>query len=168
MVESTMSEWLISMVESFRNQVMTRENLEPSYGSVIYTELGFGTMEHSGIYLSGGEVIDLSGDGIIRRKSLKEFTSHITTFNHEIYVPCYPDWDGTIGFPDAAYRAWEKVGEGRNYNLVMDNCHQFCAGCLTGDFNNHFNFLWMLKDTVEHEHGEKVLWKKWNWQEKYS
>ncbi|TXK84300.1 lecithin retinol acyltransferase family protein [Paenibacillus sp. N3.4] len=163
-----MSEWLISIVESIRNHTMTRENLEPSYGSVIYTELGFGTMEHSGIYMSDGEVIDLSGNGHIRRVSLKEFTGHITTFNHEIYVPCYPDWDGTISTSMAGYRASEKVGESRNYKLVMDNCHQFCAGCVTGDFENASNFLWMLKDVVQQEHGERVLWKKWDWKTKYN
>lgn len=147
---------------------MTRENLEPSYGSVIYTELGFGTMEHSGIYMSDGEVIDLGGDGRIRRVSLKEFAGHITTFNHEIYVPCYLDWDGTVSTSMAGYRASEKVGESRNYNLIMDNCHQFCAGCVTGNFENASNFLWMLKDVVQQEHGENLLWRKWDWKKQYN
>ncbi|MBT2762407.1 lecithin retinol acyltransferase family protein [Paenibacillus sp. ISL-20] len=163
-----MSEWLISKIESVRNRMMIRENLEPSYGSIIYTELGFGTMEHSGIYMSDGEVIQLNGDGYIRRVSLREFTSHITTFDHEIYVPCYHDYDSTISFPMAGHRAYEMVGQSRSYNLVMDNCHQFCAGCLTGDFDNPNNFLWMLKDSVKSEHGEEILWKKWDWKQKYS
>ncbi|GKU79432.1 lecithin retinol acyltransferase family protein [Paenibacillus sp. L3-i20] len=163
-----MTDWLISTIESIRNRIMTRENLEPSYGSVIYTELGFGSMEHSGIYISDGKVICLGGDGQIRQVTLNEFTGHITTFNHEIYVPCYPDWDGTIGFPEVAYRASDMVGQHRNYNLVMDNCHQFCAGCLIEDSENSINFIWMLKDLVERKHGEKVLWKKWNWKEKYN
>jgi hypothetical protein len=48
-------------------------------------------MEHSGIYIANDEVMDLSGDGRIRRVSLREFTGHITTFNCEIYVPFYLD-----------------------------------------------------------------------------
>lgn len=77
-----MNDWFTSIVESIRNHTMTRENLEPSFGSVIYTELGFGTLEHSGIYISDGEVIDLSGKGHIRRvslKSLQDISQHLTT-----------------------------------------------------------------------------------------
>lgn len=157
------NEWLMEAMDKLRNRKMKRLNLEPSFGSVIYTELGFGLMEHSGIYVSDGEIIDLSGTGNIRKVSFQEFTGHLTTVNHEIYVPCYDDLDSTISFPEAGQRALEIEGNFRNYNLILDNCHQFSAGCLTGDFENSNNFLWMLKDTAKRELGEDIVWKKWDW-----
>ena len=37
----------------------------------------------------------------------------------------------------------------RDYNMVLDNCHQFTSGCLTGDFEKGDNALWMLKTRAE-------------------
>ncbi|MED3501851.1 hypothetical protein [Brevibacillus agri] len=139
------------------------KNIAPSYGSVVYTELGFGIAEHSGIFVGQNSIIHLNGQGVVELVSLEEFTNHITTFNHEIYVPCYSDRDWSIGFPMAVARAYDKLESIRNYNVLLDNCHQFCAGCLTGDFDNSNNFLWMLKDLVRQEHGEAVKWRKWDW-----
>ncbi|SFK75991.1 hypothetical protein SAMN03159341_101447 [Paenibacillus sp. 1_12] len=162
-----MLELLISIVDSIRNEFMERENLEPAFGSVIYTQLGFGSMEHSGIYLLNGEVVELNGDGQIHIVSLKEFTGRLTTFNDDIYVPCYADYDGTIATPGTGGNALEMAGSIRNYNLLIDNCHQFCAGCVTGDFENSSNFLWMLKDVVKEAAGTEVVWKKWNWKKNF-
>ncbi|MNE00608.1 hypothetical protein D3C80_930220 [compost metagenome] len=41
------------------------------------------------------------------------------------------------------------VGQTRSYNFLLDNCHQFTSGCLTGDFENSSNFLWMMKDEAK-------------------
>ncbi|MDR5000430.1 hypothetical protein [Brevibacillus parabrevis] len=141
----------------------TAKNIAPSYGSVVFTELGFGIAEHSGIFVGQNSIIHLNGQGLVERVSLEEFTNHITTFNHEIYVPCYSNRDWSIGFPIAGARATDNLESIRNYNVLLDNCHQFCAGCLTGDFDNANNFLWMLKDLVRKEHGESVTWRKWDW-----
>ncbi|MGM0711914.1 hypothetical protein [Brevibacillus parabrevis] len=139
------------------------KNIAPSYGSIVYTELGFGLTEHSGIFVGQNSIIHLNGQGLIERVSLEEFTGHITTFNHEIYVPCYSDHDWSIGFPLAGARVSDQLESRRNYNVLLDNCHQFCAGCITGDFDNPINFLWMLKNLVGEEHGESVIWRKWDW-----
>lgn len=138
------------------------KSLTPAYGAVVYCELGFGSMEHSGIYIGGNQIVDLDGNGRIKKVSLREFTGHITTFNTEIWIPC--DSDGRpIGLSYAANRAIEMLGEKRNYNLILDNCHQFSSGCITGDFDNADNFLWMLKDTFQKEYGDNVVWKQWKW-----
>ena len=56
------------------------------------------------------------------------------------------------------------VGKSRDYNFIMDNCHQFTSGCLTGDFENADNFLWMLKDTAGEVLGADN-WRLWDREE---
>ncbi|MCA1056964.1 hypothetical protein LCM10_18535 [Rossellomorea aquimaris] len=141
-----------------------KSKVEPSFGSPIYTDLGFGTEGHSGIYVGNNKVVALKGNGEISECSLVDFTSHPTTVHQHIYVPYFTDapyW--SIGFPLAGSRAMAAVGKSRKYHVFMDNCHQFCSGCFTGDFENADNALWMLKDTIAKSHGEAIHWKKWDW-----
>lgn len=145
------------------NTTKSEKKIEPIFGSVIYTALGFGTCEHSGIYVGNQKVIALNGKGDIVENTLEEFTGHLTTFNHEIYFPFDKDYEWAIGFSDAASRAKEMLGKSREYHLLFDNCHQFCAGCLSGDYENARNFLWMLQDDVKEKYGDRVIWKKWDW-----
>ncbi|MEJ2676599.1 MAG: hypothetical protein P8011_15675 [Acidihalobacter sp.] len=66
-----------------------------------------------------------------------------------------------VGSKKTADRAKSAVGKVRDYNFVLDNCHQFSAGCLTGDFDNSCNFLWMLKDETKNELGSDT-WRHWD------
>ncbi|MED3957662.1 hypothetical protein P4605_10030 [Priestia aryabhattai] len=144
-----------------------KSDVEPTFGSIIYTEIGMGISGHSGIYIGEDEVIALNGKGNVIQTTLYEFTDHPTTIHRDIYVPY--DNDGyPFGHPTAAFRAMEMLGSRRRYNLIIDNCHQFCSGCITGNFENANNFLWMLKQTFEKEHVESVNWEKWRWKNKYS
>ena len=43
----------------------------------------------------------------------------------------------------------------------MDNCHQFTAGCLTGNFEEAKNFLWMVKDASAEVLGSDN-WRHWD------
>lgn len=60
--------------------------------------------------------------------------------------------NSAVGSERVANHALSMVGKKRNYNLVMNNCHQFTTGCLTGNFENsskHLTFLKMqAKDTL--------------------
>ncbi|MBK0075557.1 hypothetical protein [Bacillus sp. S56] len=141
----------------------TQKDIEPCFGSPIFTEIGFGISGHSGIYIGKQRVIALNSKGGITENSLEEFTDHITTFNYEICVPYDNKHDWEIGFADAGARAIEKLGQSRNYHVLLDNCHQFTLGCLTGDFENSGNFLWMLKDEVQKKYGDRVVWRRWDW-----
>jgi hypothetical protein len=135
----------------------------PAFGAVVYCELGFGTMDHSGIYVGSSQIIHLEGSGHIRKVGLKGFTAHITTFNPEIWFPCDADSGHAIGFGFAGERALKMLGERRDYNLILDNCHQFSSGCVTSDFENADNFRWTLKHTVEQEYDGNVIWRQWKW-----
>ena len=50
-----------------------RTNLEPGVGAPIYCDLGFNTVEHSGIYVGNNEVVHLNGNGQIEKVSLDGF-----------------------------------------------------------------------------------------------
>jgi hypothetical protein len=128
------------MVESIADNC--RDSVWPVVGSVLYCDLAFGYMEHSGIYIGNREIVHLSGKGKIEIVSPKQFIDGGTACN--IYVSCRDI--RSVGLANVARRAKEMVGASRNYNFIIDNCHQFSAGCLTGDFKNSNNFLWMLKD----------------------
>jgi hypothetical protein len=111
--------------------------------------MAFGFADHSGVYVGDGKVVELSRNCWIQKVSLSEFmdTPALVNTAISIYVSSH---DGRgIGSATIARRALDMVGSRRNYNLLFDNCHQFCSGCVTGNFENSDNFLWMLKDTAK-------------------
>ncbi len=131
-----------------------RDKVTPKIGSIIYCDLAFGYMEHSGVYIGDNKIVHLSGKGRIEVVSAKEFISGTTACN--IYVSCRDSQ--SVGSANVAQRALSQVGQHRNYNFILDNCHQFTAGCLSGCFNNSCNFLWMLKN----ESKKNIFSDSWN------
>ncbi len=142
---------LESIVDNCRDQV------KPQVGSVVYCDLAFGFMDHSGIYIGNNRIVHLSGKGKIEVISPKKFIDGGTACS--IYVSCKET--SSVGSEKVAKRAISALGEYRDYNFILDNCHQFTAGCLNGDFDNSCNFLWMLKD----ESKSKIKsnsWRLWD------
>ncbi|MCU5529332.1 hypothetical protein OCA90_00745 [Bacillus cereus] len=135
----------------------------PSMGAVLYCKLGFGIMEHSGIYVGHNNVMQLDGKGNINNVKFEEFTSNITTHVSTIWFPCDKETGQAISCIDAVDRAYEMFTKKRDYHLLLNNCHQFSSGCLTGDFENADNFLWMLKETLNKKHGKRIEWREWEW-----
>ena len=134
--------------------------VQPVRGSVVYCDLtlGNGIAEHTGIYIGNNEIVHLNRHGFIEAVSPKEFLSGWTTgFN--IYVSC--QGDSAVGCDEAADFAESKIGNTRNYNVFMDNCHQFSAGCLIKDPENYNNFLWFLKDEAKKRLGADN-WRLWD------
>lgn len=134
-----------------------RDRVQPSPGSVVYCDLAFGYMDHSGIYIGNGQIVHLSGRGNIEIVSPRQFIDGGTACN--IYVSCHETW--SVGSEAVAQRAKNMVGRSRDYNFILDNCHQFSAGCLNGNFGNSLNFLWMLKDESKKHMGSNC-WRYWD------
>ena len=139
---------------------LLHENVEPGVGALIYCELF--TAEHSGIYLGNNQIAQLSGKGNIEIVSPAQFTSNITTLDRDIFIPVTRD-GSPIHCKIAAHNARIMIGHKRNYNLLLDNCHQFSAGCITGNFENNDNFLVFAKQSFYDEVGTTVKWKRWKW-----
>ena len=120
----------------------------PEKGSVLYCDLSFGIAEHSDIYVGDNRIVHLNGKGEIAVVSPAAFLSPFAL--QDIYVSCMEN--SAVGSERAANHALSMVGKKRNYNLVMNNCHQFTTGSLTGNFENsskHLTFLKMqAKDTL--------------------
>ena len=140
------------VVDSFRDAIT-----EPVRGSILYTDLLFGTMEHSGIYIGDNKIVELNSDGEVAVVSPQEFISGGTGIN--IYVSCN-DTEPT-GCESVAQRAEQMVGTKKDYHLINDNCHIFSTGCITGDFNNNETFLWMLQQNTQ-EHLGANTWRIWD------
>jgi len=148
-----------NLAKSFFDNVL-RDCVYPVKGSVVYCDLAFGNAEHSGIYIGNNEIVHLDGSGNVEIVDPKEFLNRLDGFNLaiSIYVSC--DGSSAVGGDTIAKRAKKMVGEKRDYNLIFDNCHQFTSGCITGNFENSDNFLWMLKDTAEKEINANT-WRVW-------
>ncbi|KAE9539257.1 lecithin retinol acyltransferase family protein [Ursidibacter maritimus] len=141
--------------ESFVGNVFI-DKVKPKKGSVVYCDLAFGYAEHSGIYVGNNKIVHLNSRGNIEIVSASEFIEGTTALS--IYVSSSNG--KSDGSEPVCRRALRMVGKCRDYNVILDNCHQFTSGCLTGNFENSDNFLWMLKDTTEKILGSDE-WRVW-------
>ena len=91
------------------------------------------------------------------KQSPEEFLDGLTT-GDTIYVSC--QGKSPVGDADVPKRARRKVGHHRDYNVVLNNCHQFTSGCLTGEFENADNLLETLQDTAASVLGADT-WRAW-------
>ncbi|ENX21431.1 MULTISPECIES: lecithin retinol acyltransferase family protein [Acinetobacter] len=139
---------------------LIKGKVTPVRGSVVYCDLTAGRKlaEHSGIYIGDNRIVHLNRHGYIEIISPQQFISGITTGN-EIYVSCEGEWP--VGCDEVADFAESMVGIIRNYHVLVDNCHQFSAGCLMKDPENYNNFLWFLKDEANKRLGADN-WRLWD------
>lgn len=149
-----------NLAESFVDNVI-RDKVYPLRGSILYCDLFFGRAEHSGIYIGDNKIVHLDGSGNIETVTPTVFLERLGGLNTamSIYVSC--DDSSPVGSNEIARRAQNMSGRRREYSLLFDNCHQFTSGCITGDFENSDNFLWMLKDTTNNKISGNT-WRVWN------
>ena len=140
-----------SAYKNFDTKVM------PKKGSVLYCDLSFGIAEHSGIYVGDNRIVHLNGKGEIEVVSPAAFLSPFAL--QDIYVSCMEN--SAVGSERVANHALSMVGKKRNYNFVMNNCHQFTTGCLTEDFENSSNLLTFLKMQAKDTLGADT-WHLWD------
>lgn len=146
-----------SLIESAIDNVI-RDKVTPNLGSILHCSL-YGA-EHTGIYVGANEIIDLTGEGKIRITDPKGFLQNSNAIT--IYVAC----TGTNPLGDAliAARARSRAGSTRKYNVLFDNCHQFTAGCICGDFENYRKTFFLLGSLITSEMGagESINWRAWD------
>ena len=136
------------------------KKVTPKPGCIMICKIAGGLAEHSGVYIGDDTVVELNGSGDIQEVSLAEFLNDgITRTGVNIYVACDSS-NKVLCDKSIAKRAEDIVGDVRDYNLIMDNCHQFTAGCITGDFENADNFFVLLAHSIKNEmnNGEQIRW----------
>lgn len=145
-----------SLAESLIDNVF-RDTVAPVEGSIVHCSL-FG-VEHSGVYVGDGEIIHLLGTGSVVRTDADVFVDSTNAIT--IYVACIGDTP--IGSKEVAKRAKWNSPDARNYNVLFDNCHQFTAGCITGNFENGTNFFWLLESLIAEKlaEGNSITWRAW-------
>lgn len=136
-----------------------RDTVSPIRGCIVFCKLA-GGVEHSGIYIGNGKITHLDGSGTIESVSASDFLRRLGGVNpaFTIYVSCTNG--SAVGSDSIARRAANMLGRSRKYDLILDNCHQFTSGCITGDFDNADNFLWMLRNTAQKAIGA-TEWRVW-------
>lgn len=137
-----------------------RKRVKPVMGSILYCDLAL-VVEHSGIYVGNGKIAHLDGSGKIEIVTARQFLKRLGGLNpaSSIYVSC--NEETAVGSSRIGHLARAMAGGERSYNVILDNCHQFASGCITGNFDNADNFLWMLKHTAENELNTNN-WRVWD------
>ncbi|EGR0058105.1 hypothetical protein EWS92_09785 [Vibrio vulnificus] len=150
-----------SMVRHFTDK-FGQTIAEPKIGSILYTELLVDFMEHTGIYIGNGKIIELNSRGHITVVSPSEFVNGGTGIN--IYVSAqngYPVGSSLIA--ERAIKFEKEIGV-KNYNILFDNCHIFTSACIINELDNANSFLWMVKDLAKISIGadEWLVWKNYH------
>lgn len=157
--------FLRSTIHRTGNYIFGRR-VRPRAGSVVSCGLS-GVLDHSGVFVGGYSIVELEGEGDIRRIDADTFVTSSAIRHSTIYIACDEKTAVPLGARRVAQRAINNAGGKRDYNLILDNCHQFSSGCLSGNFENNDNFFWMLEDTIEERlnGGNSIAWKVWNHEE---
>ena len=139
-----------------------RSFTEPAPGTPVYCNLAI-VVEHTGIYIGDNEIVHLNGDGNIEIVSPQEFLARLDGDNpaKTIYYAAHSNGK-PLCRKRIADRARSMVGGSRNYQLVLDNCHQFTCGCISGDFENPCNFFWMVENEIRDKLGP-LTWVEWDY-----
>lgn len=146
-----------SLAKSFVDNVI-RGQVFPVEGSIVHCSL-YG-VEHSGVYVGSGMIVELCGSGEIRSTGPEGFIEGTNAIS--VYVAC--DGEHPIGSDAVANLARASIGDCRNYNVVLDNCHQFACGCITGEFSDGSTLFTILEQTIsKHLNGGRpVTWRVWD------
>ena len=153
---SVLNKTPLSLITGNFSSKGSSKRVSPAVGSVVWCELA-GNFEHSGIYVGGNRIVHLDGDGTIISTSPAEFKRRLFGLNPAEVVYVSAQNNRSVGAKRIAKRAKQMIGKRRDYNLIFDNCHQFTAGCISGDFENANNFFWLLEMIVDDEFGS-VNW----------
>lgn len=147
------------IAENFVDQVF-KTNVSPKPGCIVKCGLNV-DWEHTGVYVNDDKIVELTGNGKIRKISPGEFLNYSSSrTGASIYIACDKENENVLHNYAIAKRAEKKVGSVRDYNVFLDNCHQFTAGCILDDFDNNNTAFWTLEMVIEKEmnYGRPIKW----------
>lgn len=112
-------------------KTITNSPAELVPGCIVACDLALGLMDHTGIYIGRNRIIELNGDGRVRKVSIEEFmsASGVRTGAY-LYVACKNG--APIANRETSARARQSLESRKEYCVIGNNCHKFSAYCLTG------------------------------------
>lgn len=138
------------------SSLATIPKFSPVPGSVVYTDLIPNYMQHSGIYVGDNRIVELNSKGNVCLVTPDQFING----GLGLRIRVSSSKGKAVGSSNVAERALAQVGNREEYHLLMNNCHKFTSGCLTGIFNNPNNLLRMLKLSASMNLGA-TDWEVW-------
>ena len=158
-----------SYVAKERSQIFSfMREVKPKIGSILAVGLGFGVIEHTGIYIGEGYVIEQHGEDALKKVTLQEFMDGNGEFyarglNISIQIAC-----DSLGNPLAkksiaknAKKMYEDYKRNKKeYSIVFNNCHQFCWECMEPTSDKRLALFATLEEYVAKCYGCVIYWDK--------
>ena len=158
-----------SLVAKSRSQIFSSMRVvKPKVGSILAVGLGFGVIDHTGVYIGKGYVIEQHGDDALKKVTFKEFMDgdgeiYARGLNTNIQIAC-----NSKGKPLAKKRVAEYAEKlyddyerrTQEYSIFFNNCHQFCWKCLKPDSDDNLLLFSTLEESIAKEYGYVIYWDK--------
>lgn len=132
--------------------------VSPEIGSIFYCKIY--NVEHTGIYIGNGKIVELLGTGQVIETDYDRFTQR--TSHAFIYLAANENGK-PLTSKELANRAQKMVGTTFQYNFVINNCHKFVAGTILNNYNLniiHNSFFFLEKIIKKHlNNNNKFQWK---------
>jgi len=100
--------------------------VEPKVGSIVCCGLG-GILDHTGIYIGDGTIVELAGSGLVKAVSMERFLDERS--GKQIFIACDSKGEPLVNHL-AAQRATEQVFNYYEYDFINNNCHRFIWQCI--------------------------------------
>lgn len=134
-------------------------------GAIVYINLGIGGIEfaeHTAIYVGNNRFVELHGSGEVK---LVDSWTLLNSSKQRVGERIFIAADG-FGFPlqnkKIALRALKEIGKNIEYHLLENNCHEFVAGCVINQFENDYNYFFMLNKLISKElnNNAPIRWRE--------
>ena len=150
-----------------RSQVFSSmRDVEPEIGSILTVGLGFGVIEHTGIYVGDGYIIEQHGDDVLKQVTFQEFIDgdkelYARGMNIGIQIACdstgKPLADKEVAeYAKKLYDDYERRHQ--EYSIVFNNCHQFCWECIAPKSDDKLVMFSNLEEFVAKHYGYVIYW----------
>ena len=159
----------VSAIDEELRNTNTLTKVLPKPGSILITRL---TGEwHSGIYIGNNRIAEVKGgkNSRVRSVSPDQFRDDgVLRKGINIFIACDKDTGNVISRQEIANKAKSKIGQKVDYLLIIDNCHQFSRGCITGNFKGDDgeaiietkrNLGKSIRKNLNY--GDKIVWCSW-------
>lgn len=148
-------------IEKFLENKIKQQSALPVPGTPVYCNLAL-VAEHTGIYIGDNKIVHLNGNGRIEAVTPRVFVNRLDGINPAVSIYFAAVGGKAVGTQKIADRARAMIGKRRDYNVLLDNCHQFTCGCLSGDFENPCNYFTLVQAEIWSKFGI-FSWKEWDY-----